>query len=123
MLQSSKVTNVLLAIIAACLLIIAFRPMSVVPPAAAQALPGAAETDTDRFTAITAPSKSAQMQADATRMVAASIDGLAKSTEKIAQAVDNLSRAVTDMAAKSAEGAAAAGPAPGGVITTVTPAK
>ena len=118
MFQSSKVTNVLLAIIALCLAVIAFKPASVFPPASAQA--AVAETETERFTGITAATKDAQIQADATRAIATSIDGLAKSTERMAEAMDALARTVGDMASKSAESQAAS---PGGAVISVTPAK
>jgi hypothetical protein len=113
MIESSKLTNVLLAIVAVCLLAIAFKPAGVIPSATAQAAIGG-ETDADRFASITATNKSAMAQAEATKAIATAIDGLAKSTADIAKALDNLSRAVTDMGGRMAEGqagAAAAGTA------------
>jgi len=114
MTPSSRLTNILLAIIAICLLAIAFRPASVVPPAAAQAV---AETDADRFASITATNKAAVAQAEATKAIATAIDGLAKSTDKIAMALDNLARSVIDMGGRMAESQA------GAAAATVAPAK
>ncbi len=107
MIQSSRVTNVLLAIIAICLLVIAFRPPSVTRPAAA-AYGDVSDADRDRLTQLTAADKSSMAIADATRAIATSIDGLARNTDKIAQALDQLGRSVTEMGAKSAESQAAA---------------
>jgi peptidoglycan hydrolase CwlO-like protein len=114
MTESSRLTNILLAIIAICLLVIAFRPASVVPTAGAQA---AIDNAADRFSDITATNKSAMAQVDAIRAVATAIDGLAKSTGDIAKAMDNLSRSVTDVGGRVAEGQAGAAAAAAGAAT------
>ena len=107
MLESSKVTNVLLAVIAVCLIAIAFRPTLITPVSAQAARAIDGESDNDRFAAISTVNKTAALQADATRAIATSIDGLAKSTADIAKALDSLSRAVMDMGGRMAEGQAA----------------
>jgi len=116
MIESSKLTNILLAIIAVCLLAIAFKPTRFIPVRSAQA---AVETEADRFAAITASDKAAQQQVEATRAIATAIDGLAKSTADIAKAVENLSRAVTDMGGRLAEGQAGAAAAAGAATPPV----
>ena len=107
MLESSKVTNVLLAVIAVCLIAIAFRP-TLITPVSAQAARGVdSENDNERFAAISTVNKTAAQQAEATRAIATSIDGLSKSTADIAKALDSLARAVMDMGGRVAEGQAA----------------
>jgi methyl-accepting chemotaxis protein len=103
MFQSSKVTNVLLAIIAICLIAIALKPSGIFPVAPVQAAVGSSLSDLDRLTEITATAKTGQQQVDAVRAVATAIDGLAKSTDGIAKSLDNISRAVTEMGARAAE--------------------
>mgnify|MGYP001117270009 CR=1 FL=1 len=107
---SSKMTNVLLAMIAACLIVIALRP-AVVRPVAAQAL-GPSESDVQRLTSITATSKELQLQVDAIKAVASSIDSLAKNTGEIAKALDGMTRAIGDLGLRMAESRAGAPVAP-----------
>jgi len=103
--ESSKLTNILLAIIAACLVAFLVRPPAVVPSASAQA--GLREDETNRFTAITATSKAVKEQVQAIRAIATSIDGLSKSAEKIAESIDNLAAAITQIGGSVAESKAA----------------
>ena len=110
---SSKMTNVLLAMIAACLVVIALRP-AVVRPVAAQLL-APAESDVQRLTSITATSKELQLQVDAIKTVASSIDSLAKNTGEIARALDGMTRAVSDLGLRIAESRAGAAVMPSSV--------
>ncbi len=114
--QTAKLTNILLAIIAVCLVALVLKPTPVVPPAAAQAL--VAETDMDR-TGMGAASKIAQAQVEAIKAVAEAIDKLARSGDKIALSLDNIGTALSELGGKVAESSAAR---PGGVIVT-TPEK
>lgn len=104
MIQSSKLTTILLAIIAVCLLAIVLKPAGVLPTAEAQL---GATDQTEAFAAITASSKAAKEQVVATRAIATSIDGLAKSTQAVATAIDNLARATTAAGSTMAESQAA----------------
>jgi len=111
--QSSKLTNILLAVIAIGLLAIAFRPANFVPYASAQTAGSSEATDLERISGLTTTSKQAQQQAEATRAIATAIEGLAKSTENIAKAIENLARAVTDVGMRLGEGQAGAAAAAG----------
>ena len=89
MTESSKVTNVLLAIIAVCLIIIAIKPAPILPDAAAQQIGGTTTDSRDRFAGITATTdKAAKEQIDAVRSVATAIESLAKATDNIARAIE-----------------------------------
>jgi len=105
MIQSSKVTNILLAIIAICLLAIVLKPAGVLPTATAQLR--AAGSDADRFAEITASSKAVKEQVAAIGSIATAIEGLAESAKEIAQAIDNLARATTEAGGETAEAQAA----------------
>ena len=106
MMRSTKATNILLAIMAICLLAIALKPSGIFPVAPAQAA-STSSSDLDRMTDISATSKAAQQQVDAIRAVATAIDGLAKSNDGIAKSLDNIARTVADMGARAAEAQAA----------------
>ncbi len=110
--QTSKLTNILLAIIAVCLAALVLKPTNVVPPASAQAL--TIESDMDR-TGMGAASKIAQAQVEAIKAVADAIEKLAKSGDKIALSLDNIGTALNELGGKVAESSAAR---PGGVIVS-----
>ncbi|MBM3334249.1 hypothetical protein FJY63_06270 [Candidatus Sumerlaeota bacterium] len=110
---SSKVTNILLAVIAACLVVIALRP-AVVRPVAAQVL-GSAGNDVQRLSSITATSKELQQQVDAIKAVATSIDSLARNTGEIAKSLDGMTAAVRELGLRLAESRAGAVVAPSSV--------
>lgn len=107
MIHSSKLTNMLLAVIAACLVVIALKPLGVLPAASAQLTAPPTVEETERFTAITAVDKAAKEQAEALRSIAAAIEDLAKSTEEVAKAIQDLGRMVGGAARGMAEGEAA----------------
>lgn len=101
MAKSSRITNVLLGIIAVCLIAIAIKPAGVVSEATAQR--ARETTSAERFAGITATTqKQAQEQVDAVRSVASAIENLAKATEQIAKAIERAG----DQAAISRSGAA-----------------
>jgi hypothetical protein len=123
MIQSSRATNFLLAVIAVCLVIIALRPADLLPirAAAAQDRQGYQERGMNaeqtrqaasQMSAITAPDPSAQLQADALHSIAASFDSMARSFESISKSVDDLSRTASviseRMGGQAQPGAAAA---------------
>lgn len=102
MAESSKVTNILLAIIAVCLVVIALKPAGLIPEAAAQRDRDASR---DRFSSITATTdKAAAEQVAAVESVARAIENLAKATGDIAKAIE--------IAGERARSGAAAGGTP-----------
>jgi hypothetical protein len=113
--QSSKATNILLAIIALCLIVIAMKPAGILPDASAQIDRMSDRDAADRFTGITASDKAVQQQVQAINAIARSIDGVAQSGQEISKSLDGLSRAVLQVGSQLAESrmaGAAAGASP-----------
>jgi hypothetical protein len=104
--DSSKVTNILLAIIAVCLLALVLRPAGILPSASAQLDPISRDDPAARMTAITASARSVEQQADATRAVATAIDGLAKSVDNVARAIEQIGQTMMESGEREAESAA-----------------
>lgn len=107
--NSSRATNILLAIIAVALIAIALKPADLMPTAAAQ-VERYDDTRADareRFTSITATDKAVQQQVEATREIATSIGRLADSGENIAKAIQDVSRSLTNLGDRIAESSAA----------------
>lgn len=102
--QSTKATNILLAIIAVCLVAIAMKPAGFLPEVSAQM---SREDARERLSSISVTDKSIQQQVDAMRSIAAAIEKLADSGENIATSIEEVSRSLTRMTDRMAESSAA----------------
>jgi len=112
---SSRLTHLLLAIIALCLVVIAVKPVPILPDVSAQAaapaydrdrpFPDRRSRDAEELTAsITAANPSGEAQAAATLRVAAAIETLAKNNLRVADAIDSVARSIDNAGARLSGG-------------------